>query len=85
MKQTEPTSHLAIHFLLLLGIFLAGGLSLILINDKMINLAVLITLTLLYIVWGVWHHHEHKTLSKTVILEYIGVSAIITIVYLLVA
>lgn len=84
-RVKEPTSHLVAHFVLLLGIFLSGGLSLILVKDRMINLGVLIILSALYITWGIWHHHEHNNLTKNVVLEYIGVTSIIILVYLLIS
>lgn len=85
MNTHEPKAHLIIHYVLLLSIFLAGGLSLILVDNKTINTVVLVALSVIYITWGVWHHHEHSTLTKNTFLEYLSVSGIIIVVYLLAA
>lgn len=85
MNNHEPKAHLIIHYSLLLAIFLAGGLSLLLVADKTINTVVLIALAAVYTTWGAWHHHEHNTLTKNTLFEYLGVSSIIIVVYLLAA
>ena len=77
--------HLIINYFLLLFIFLTGGLSLLLIQDRQFNLFILIALMALYMVWGIWHHSEHETLSKEVVLEYAGVAGLVAMIYLLIS
>ena len=91
MRQLHPKTstshprHLTFNYVLLFFIFLTGGLTLLLIDLQQVKAIILLSLAAIYIIWGLWHHHEHSTLSKDVILEYIGVSGIITLIYLLAA
>lgn len=89
MKQLHPKMsvshrrHLIFNYFLLFFIFLIGGLTLVLIDSGIIQDVILLSLAAVYITWGLWHHHEHKTLSKDVVLEYVGVTGIIILIYLL--
>jgi hypothetical protein len=88
LKQHQAVNHqhhLIINYLLLLFIFLTGGLTLVLITDHILKVAIIAALTSLYLIWGLWHHHEHNTLSKEVVLEYAGVAGIMLMIYLLVS
>lgn len=75
--------HLIIHYLLLFFIFLTGGLTLVLIDTPFVQDAILLSLAAIYISWGLWHHHEHRTLTRDVVMEYIGVAGIIVLIYFL--
>ena len=83
--STSHRRHLIINYLLLFFIFFIGGLTLILVDVPILQDIILLTLAGIYITWGLWHHHEHKTLSRDVVLEYIGVAGIIVLIYLLAA
>ena len=83
--STSHRRHLTINYLLLFLIFLTGGLTLVLIDQQQLKAIILLGLAAIYIIWGLWHHHEHQTLSKDVALEYIGVVGIIILIYLLAA
>lgn len=83
--STSHRRHLTINYLLMFFIFLTGGLTLVLINHQQLKAVILLSLAAVYIIWGMWHHYEHKTLSRDVVLEYIGVAGIIILIYLLVA
>ena len=81
--STSHARHLTINYLLLFLIFLTGGLTLVLVDVQQVKAVILLSLAAIYIIWGLWHHHEHQTLSKDVVLEYIGVVGIIILIYLL--
>jgi len=86
MKQPmNHKHHLIVNYVLLFFIFLLGGLSLVLVNDQTIKMIILAALAITYLTWGAWHHHQHGTLSKDVLLEYAGVIGLIIMIFLLVS
>lgn len=80
---TNHRRHLAVNYFLLFFIFLTGGITLVFIDEALIQHVILLSLAGIYIIWGLWHHHEHRTLNKDVVLEYMGVAGIIILIYLL--
>ena len=84
-EHINHTYHLIINYVLLFFIFLIGGLSLVLLGDQMMKMVILASLAVTYLIWGAWHHHQHGTLNKDVLLEYLGVIGIIIMIFLLVS
>lgn len=69
-------NHLFQYFLVLL-IFLGSLFGLMLLEDRAVKIALVFFLSCLYFFWGVVHHLEEKNLTKTIILEYLVIAALI--------
>ncbi len=74
-----------IHYLLLLGLFLGGGLTLLLVHVSLIKWIVLSGLSAIYLIWGVWFHYEEHTLNRVVILEYIALLSLVLVVLIFIS
>ena len=65
------------HYLPLLGIFAFGILAFILFSyDASFQLAVVVAIAVSYVIWGIIHHHLHRDLHPSVIVEYLIVAAL---------
>lgn len=63
------------HYLALLGIFAAGLVAFIFFSyDSAFKMAIIIGVTISYVVWGIVHHLLRKDLYLEVVLEYIAVA-----------
>lgn len=70
------TRHLQ-HYLPLLGILVAGLFGFILFSyDRNFQAAIGVALAISYVVWGLVHHHIHKDLHLSVVVEYLAIAAI---------
>ena len=82
----DLTRHLN-HYLPLIGILVAGTFGFITFSfDKAFQIALAIASASGYVIWGIVHHHIHKDLHTSVIIEYLaiaifGVVIIITVVF----
>ena len=65
------------HYLPLLGIFAFGILAFILFSyDASFQMAVVVAIAVSYVIWGIIHHHLHRDLHASVIVEYLIVAAL---------
>ena len=65
------------HYLVLLGILVAGFAGLILFSyDKSYQVAVSAALVLSYTSWGIVHHYLHKDLRLETVIEYAVVAVL---------
>ncbi|MFC1710322.1 hypothetical protein ACFL0F_01505 [Patescibacteria group bacterium] len=65
------------HYLGLMGIFAVGLIGFLLFSyDRTFQIAIVIALAVSYVIWGIVHHHIHKDLHLSVIVEYIVVAAL---------
>lgn len=87
MSKVKKASTYLKHYLPLLGIFLAGILGFLLFSyDRSFQIVVMIATAISYVLWGVVHHHLHKDLDLSVVVEYVviallGVIIVASIVY----
>lgn len=81
--MTKPLKHLIPHYLLLALIFLTGGVAVVILDNGLFRWTVLGSLVALYIIWGIWHHYEDKSLTHQIVLEYAGISTLIAIILFL--
>ena len=65
------------HYLSLLGIFVVGILAFVFFSyDPAFKIAVIISIAVSYVVWGIMHHYLNKDLYLEVVLEYIAVAVL---------
>lgn len=76
----KPLKHLIPHYVMLVLIFLTGGLAVTSLDNGPFQWAVLGGLAALYIIWGIWHHYEDKSLTHQVFLEYVSISVLMVII-----
>lgn len=70
------TRHL-LHYLPLIGILAAGLAGFYLFSyDRAFQAAVVLATATSYVAWGLIHHHIHKDLHLSVVIEYIAVALI---------
>ena len=74
------------HYIPLVGILLAGFLGFFLFSyDRSFQIAVALAVAAGYVSWGIVHHHIHKDLHFSVIVEYFVISILgLVIVFTLV-
>ena len=61
------------HYVPLIGIFLAGLYGFYLFSyDKVFRGVVAIAMAVAYVFWGLVHHHIHKDLYFSVVIEYVA-------------
>ena len=82
--MTNLTKHLP-HYLSLLGILLAGFIGFYYFSyDRVFQAAIVISVAVAYVVWGIVHHAIHKDLYLEVVLEYILIAVLCTVAVLFV-
>ena len=65
------------HYLPLVGILIAGLVGIMFFNyDRNFQAAIAVALALSYVVWGLVHHHIHKDLRTSVIIEYLAIAIV---------
>ena len=77
--HTHRRNHL-LQYILLVIIFIFTISILNQLNSSVVKTAVIISLSALYLFWGVWHHKEEKNLSRVHFFEYLMVSVFIFVV-----
>jgi hypothetical protein len=84
--MTKSTKHLP-HYLSLYGIFAAALVGFIVFTyDRDFQVAIAISVSAAYFVWGVVHHSIHKDLDVKVVIEYLvialfGMVALLGLIY----
>jgi len=81
--NTYPKHHYIIDRIILILLIIFG---LILFwyfrYDRIIQLTIITTLLAIYLIWGMIHHLRTKTLTNTIILEYLAVVLIVVVLIL---
>lgn len=67
------------YFLIAL-VLLSGVLGITFIKDYSLRLGLIVTLTLFYVVAGIWHHHEEKNLHFKQVLEHLAIGVLLLVV-----
>lgn len=63
------------HYISLFSIFVAGIIGFYVFSfDRTFQLAVVFSVSLAYVSWGVIHHTIHKDICLSIVLEYIAIS-----------
>jgi len=76
------TKHLS-HYVGLIGVLVVGALGIINFNyDKGLQMAIAVGVAGAYITWGIVHHHLHRDLHISVVVEYILIASLGVIVTL---
>lgn len=76
------TAHLS-HHLSLLGLVAFAFLGLFVFRyDPTFQTAIVISLGISFVIWGMVHHWLHEGLKILLVLEYIGVAAFGTVIFL---
>ena len=72
--RNKDARHLR-HFIVLLSVMAVGiFLGLFFANNRTFIRLLAINLSLFYFLWGLYHHHQEKTLYFEVVLEYLLLS-----------
>jgi len=80
------TKHLP-HYVPLIGIMVAGVIGFIIFSyDRTFQVAIVVSLTISYVVWGIIHHILHRDLDLSVVIEYLliatlGLLVILSLIY----
>lgn len=65
------------HYLPLIGILFAGLVGFMVFGyDKNFQAAIAVAVAVSYVVWGLVHHHIHKDLHASVIVEYLAIAIV---------
>jgi EamA domain-containing membrane protein RarD len=65
------------HYLPLVGIFTAGLLGFVIFSyDKNFQAVISVAVATSYVVWGLVHHHIHRDLHTSVIVEYLAIAIV---------
>ena len=70
----------AVQYTILIVIFLITIPLLYIYPDRVFRVGTITTLSLIYLVFGIFHHWEEKNLTKATVLEYLAVSLLIFVV-----
>jgi hypothetical protein len=66
-----------LQYVLLVAAFIVAITLLFQLKDFTLKFATIVSISLVYLVWGLWHHAEEGNLNRFHVLEYIMVSVII--------
>ncbi|MBI4028826.1 MAG: hypothetical protein HY376_00445 [Candidatus Blackburnbacteria bacterium] len=76
------TRHLS-HYLSLVGLIVVAVIGLLIFKyDPTFRTAIVISLGVSFVIWGVVHHWLHEGLHIRLVLEYLGVAAFGTVILL---
>ena len=71
-----------LHYFVLLSIQLVGLWGLFWFGyQPAMQLSILISMSVSYVVWGIVHHHEHHDLHMKIVLEYILVATLAVLLF----
>lgn len=79
MIKNHHITHV-IQYTILIVLLLVTIPLLFIFREQLIRLALILTLSALYFLIGIWHHREEKNLTKSIILEYLAISILIFVV-----
>lgn len=71
-----------IQFVLLIFIFALGVFIYFASPDYNVKKLAVVSLALLYPIWGVWHHYEHGHLNRQITMEYSLVGLLVLVSFL---
>lgn len=65
------------HYLPLVGILVAGLVGFVVFGyDRNFQAAIAVAVAISYVVWGLVHHHIHKDLHVSVVIEYLAIAIV---------
>lgn len=70
----------ALQYSILIVIFLITIPLLLVFTEWLIRIGIIVSLSLVYLIVGIFHHKEEKSLTKTIVLEYLAISLLIFII-----
>jgi len=77
MSRTKIVSNHLRHYLPLIGVLVAGALGFVTFSyDKKFQAAIVFGVAVSYFAWGMIHHHLHRDLHLSVVLEYFTIAAL---------
>lgn len=77
MSRAKKISQHIKHYLPLIGILLTGIFGIITFSyDRLFQAAIALAVAVSYFVWGIIHHHLHRDLHLSVVLEYFAIAAL---------
>lgn len=77
MSRVKKASQHLQHYLPLIGILVAGAFGFMAFSyDQMFQAAIALALAASYFVWGIIHHHLHRDLHLSVVLEYFAIAVL---------
>lgn len=80
MKVHQAIRH-GFDFVLLLAIIGLGLTGILFFRfDVASQVAMVVLMSILYVFWGIFHHHHDGNLTSHIILEYIGISALVAFI-----
>lgn len=75
-------SHHPLHYFTLLCILLVGLWGILWFDyHPVTQLIIVVCLAVSYIIWGIVHHHVHRSLHPKIILEYVLVAALAVLAF----
>ncbi len=83
MKTHQVARH-GFDFVLLAAIIGMGLLGILMFHfDVASQIAVVVLMSVLYIFWGIYHHHHDENLTAQIVLEYIGMAALVAFILII--
>lgn len=77
MSKTKRVSNHLRHYLPLIGVLVAGAFGFVAFSyDKKFQAAIALGVAASYFAWGMVHHHLHRDLHLSVVLEYFAIAAL---------
>ncbi len=83
MKTNQVVRH-GFDFVLLATIIGLGLLGILMFHfDIASQIAVVVLMSLFYVFWGIFHHHHDENLTAQIVLEYIGMAALVAFILII--
>ena len=70
----------AVQYTILIVIFLVTIPLLFIFTDRVIRAGIIASLSLIYLLFGIFHHKEEGNITKSTLLEYLAISLLIFVV-----
>lgn len=65
------------HYVPLVGMLVAGVIGFVVFSyDKTFQTVIVVSMAVGYVVWGLIHHHMHRDLHASVIVEYLAIASL---------
>lgn len=82
MTFERDFAHHPLHYFTLLCILLVGLWGIFWFSyNPMLQMGILVSLAVSYVVWGVVHHHQHRDLHVKIVFEYLLVAIFATLIF----